>query len=190
MGVMVKTDYVSEATEAYRDRLGDFVKRFGTPASDAKKAGERAAALTAAGLAWNDAVGPFLDTEGVRSVLGGPSRQAVADRVRNRRLLALRTADDGGGTRLVYPLWQFQGATLAGLAEVLVAAGYDPAETTHGWHVASWLSTPDPRMGDQRPRDLLAAGSLAPVLAAAADVRYELGADEVSAVRSVASSTA
>ena len=187
---MVKTDYVSEATEAYRDRLDDFVKRFGTPGSDAKAAGERAAALTAAGLAWNDAVGPFLDTDGVRTILGGPSRQAVADRVRNRRLLALRTANDGGGTRLVYPLWQFDGATLNSLDEVLMAVGYDPAEPTHGWHVASWLSAPDPRLDDQRPRDLLTAGSADQVLSMAADVRHELGVDELAAVRMSAQRTA
>src|SRR5688572_11313817 len=109
-------DYVSEATEAYRARLTTLVERFGTPTADARAAGERAAALTAAGVAWNEAVGPFLDTDGVRSVLGGPSRQAIADRVRNRRLLALRTADGAGGARLVYPVWQFDGATLTALA--------------------------------------------------------------------------
>jgi hypothetical protein len=181
--VATREDFVREATAAYRARLESLTDGLGVPAADARAAGERAAALTAAGIAWNDAVGPFLDTDGVRSVLGGPSRQAVADRVRHRRLLALRTADDGGGARLVYPVWQFDGQTPATLPRVLAAAGYDPAERTHGWHVASWLSTPDPALGGRRPRDLLAAGHADAVVAGAADVRYELGVDELAAGR-------
>lgn len=176
-----REDFVRAATAAYRVRLEALTGALGVPAADPQAAGERAAAVTAAGIAWNDAVGPFLDTDGVRSMLGGPSRQAVADRVRHRRLLALRTAEGGGRARLLYPLWQFDGQTLATLPRVLAAAGYDPTERTHGWHVASWLSTPDPVLGGRRPRDLLATGQADGVLAAAADVRYELGVDELAA---------
>jgi len=180
-----QTQFVSEAAQAYRDRLSDLVDQFGLPSTDAHTAGERAATFTAAGMAWNDAVGPFLDTDGVRALLGGPTRQAVGDRVRNRRLLALRTADVGGGTRLVYPLWQFDGATLTALPRVLTASGYDPGELTHGWHVAAWLSEPDPGLGGLRARDLLATGNVEPVLALAGDVRHELGVDELMAARSM-----
>lgn len=174
-----QAQFVSEATRAYRARLNDLVDAFGVPTTDARTAGEQAATLTAAGMAWNDAIGPFLDTDGVRAVLGGPTRQAVGDRVRNRRLLALRTADTGGGTRLVYPLWQFDGAILTTLPRVPIATGYDPGELTHGWHVAAWLSAPDPGLGGLRARDLLATGNVEPVLALTGDVRYELGVDEV-----------
>ncbi len=176
-----REDFVREATEAYRLRLDELTSTLGVPFADPQAAGERAASLTTAGLAWNEAVGPFLDTDGVRCVLGGPSRQAVADRVRHRRLLALRTADDGGAARLLYPLWQFDGRTLEMLPGVLAAAGYDPADPTHGWHVASWLSAPDRGLGGQRPRDLLAHGHATDVVAGAADVRYELGVDELAA---------
>jgi len=185
-----QAEFVSEAAQAYRARLSDLVDAFGVPTTDARSAGERAAALTAAGMAWNDAVGPFLDTDGVRAVLGGPTRQAVADRVRNRRLLALRTADAGGGARLVYPLWQFDGATLTTLAQVLIATGYDPGETTHGWHVAAWLCAPDPGLGGLRARDLLTSGDIEPVLAMAGDLRHELGVDELRAARGEVSATA
>lgn len=180
------TQFVREAAEAYRARLADLVEAYGVPVGDAHTIGERAASLTAAGMAWNDAVGPLLDTDGVRAALGGPSRQAVADRVRNRRLLALRTAESGGGARLVYPLWQFAGETLSALPDVLMATGYDPGELTHGWHVAAWLCAPDPALSGRRARDLLAAGHVAPVLTRASDVRLELGIDEVAAGRAEA----
>lgn len=178
---MTAQQYVREATEAYRSRLHEAVGSRGVPAGDARAAGERAAAVTTAGMDWNDAVGPFLDTRGVQAVLGGPSRQAVAERVKRRRLLALRTTGGPGRARRVYPAWQFDGATRTLLPQVLEAVGYDPDELTHGWHVAAWLSTPDNKLDGLRPRDLLAANHAEPVLAGAADVRYELGVDELHA---------
>jgi hypothetical protein len=173
--------FVREATEAYGTRLREAVASRGVPPGDARAAGERAAAVTTAGMDWNDAVGPFLDTRGVQALLGGPSRQAVAERVGRRRLLALRTAGAPGRARRVYPAWQFDGATPKLLPRVLEAVGYDPDELTHGWHVAAWLSTPDKDLDGLRPRDLLAADHPDRVLAGAADVRYELGVDELRA---------
>ena len=129
--------------------------------------------------AWNDHVGPFLDTEGVSALLDGVSKRAVWQRVRGRRLLALKTSSG----RLVYPLWQFRdGAPLPGLADILVAAGYDPARPVTGWTVACWLATGDPDLGGS-PSALLVAGRLEPVLAAARDVRVELGTDEQAAAK-------
>lgn len=131
----------------------------------------------AAGALWADHAGPFLDTEGVAAVLDGISKQAISQRVHNRRLLALRT----GSGRLVYPLWQIRdGVPLPGLAEVLAAGGYDPDRPTTGWTLASWLTTEDPELGGA-PRDLLAAGRLEPVLTAARDVAGELGVEERAA---------
>lgn len=178
--------FAREAADAYRERLQALVDMYGAPVGDARAAGMLAANRTGAGIAWTAEVGPFLDTDGVRTTLGGPSRQAVADRVRNRRLLALRTADAGGAARLLYPLWQFDGATLTGLPAVLATTGYDPGELTHGWHVAAWLCAPDPALGGRRARDLLAAGHVGPVLAGAAEVRLELGIDELAAGRAKA----
>ena len=144
------------------------------PAAEPGALGERAGLVAAAGALWTEHAGPFLDTEGVMAVLDGVSKQAVSQRVRAGRLLALRT----GSGQLVYPLWQFvDGGLLPGLPDVLEAAGLDPDRPATGWTVASWLATEDPDLGGA-PRTLLAAGRLGPVLRAARDVRAELGADE------------
>jgi hypothetical protein len=172
-----RSDFVERATAAFRRRLAALVATTGLPREAPEPLGERAGLAAAAGALWTDHAGPFLDTEGVSALLDGVSKQAVSQRVRGRRLLALET----GSGRLVYPLWQFHdGAPLPGLGEVLAAAGYDPTRPATGWTVASWLATDDPDLGGA-PRALLAAGRLEPVLAAARDVRLELGADEWAA---------
>lgn len=170
-------DFIERATAAFRQRLLTLTRGAGLPQEDPETLGERAVLAAAAGAVWTEHVGPFLDAAGVAALLGGVSKQAISQRTRARRLLALRT----GAGRLVYPLWQFRdGDVLSGLAQVLDAAGYDPERPTTGWTLASWLSTEDPELGAS-PRSLLAAGRLAPVLAAAAEVRQELGTDERAA---------
>ncbi len=169
--------FVERATAAFRRRLTELVESAGLPREEPEALGERAGLAAAASALWTDHAGPFLDTEGVSALLDGVSKQAVSQRVRGRRLLALQT----GSGRLVYPLWQFHdGTPLPGLAEVLATAGYDPGRPVTGWTVASWLATDDPDLGGA-PRALLAAGRLEPVLAAARDVRDESGADERAA---------
>lgn len=178
--------FVDRATAAFRQRLAALVEGVGLPREEPEPLGERAGLVAAAGSIWADHVGPFLDTEGVTTVLDGVSRQAVSLRVRARRLLALRT----GSGRLVYPLWQFRdGAPLPGLAEVLDAAGYDPERPSTGWTIASWLATADPDLGGE-PRELLAAGRLEPVLPAARDVAEELGTGERHAAAEAERATA
>lgn len=170
--------FVDRATLAFRDRLAELVETFGLPTEDPEPLGERASLDAAAAAVWTDQVGPFLDTEGVSQILDGVSRQAISQRVHAARLLALRT----GNGRLVYPLWQFRrGSLLPGLPEVLSAAGFDAERPTTGWTLASWLSTEDPDLGDT-PRELLAAGRVGPVVAAAEDLRFELGSDELAAI--------
>ena len=172
-----RSDFVERATAAFRRRLVELLEISGVPHEDPEPLGERASLAAAASSLWSDHTGPFLDSEGVMALLDGVSKQAVSQRVRARRLLALRT----GSGRLVYPLWQFRDAEpLPGLAEVLAAAGYDPERPTTGWTLASWMCTEDPALGGA-PRALLAAGRLDPVLRAARDVRAELGADERAA---------
>ncbi len=133
--------------------------------------GRRAALLAVAGRLWSDQLGPFYDANGVRELLGGVTRQAVADRARRGVLLALRTGTD----QVVYPAFQFDphGRALAGLPEVL--AVFDLDEVVR-WTVASWLTSPDPDLAGRTPIAALHDGDLDQVLAAAHDVAAGLAA--------------
>ena len=71
-----------------------------------------------------------------------------------------RTARD----RLVYPVWQFAPGVLRHLPRVLAAAGHDPERASSGWTIATWLATPDPRVGDRTPLELLRADGLGHVV--------------------------
>lgn len=176
------SEFVERATDAFRRRLAELVGSGGLPEETPETLGERAVLASAAATVWTEHAGPFVDTRGVMSLLGGVTKQAVSQRVKGGRLLALRT----GSGRTVYPLWQFQGGdVLDGLPEVLGTAGFDPDRTTTGWTLASWLVTEDPDLGGS-PRELLEAGRVEPVLRAARGVRAELGTDELAATRSEA----
>ena len=101
---------------------------------------------------WNE-LGPFYSTRGVARVLGGVTRQAVEERRRRRRLIALRTKE---GTWL-YPAFQFDAhqrlvATVVDAHRRLVASGIDE------WTAASVLLGPQPELGGRSVRDHLAAG--------------------------------
>jgi hypothetical protein len=141
--------------------VGADPRRLGDPGA----LGRRAALLAVAGRLWTDQLGPFYDTNGVRSLLGDVTRQAVADRTRRGVLLALRT----GAGQVVYPAFQFgpHGQVIAGLAQVLSLFYLDD---TSSWTVASWLVTPDPDLAARSPVDALRDGDLDAVLAAAHDV--------------------
>lgn len=101
---------------------------------------------------WN-ALGPFYSTTGIAKVLGGVSRQAIEERRRRRRLIALRTQD---GT-WVYPAFQLDDRSRL-VPEVvdahrrLTGGGVDP------WAAASVLLGPQPELGGRSIRDHLAAG--------------------------------
>lgn len=117
---------------------------------------QQAAALAAErvldpSVLWVEQLGAFYDTEGVRALLardGEPiTRQAVHKR---KGLLALTT----GSGRVVYPAFQFQGRTLiGGLDEVLAAL---PDALVSRWTVASWLTSPEAALDGERPIDVLA----------------------------------
>lgn len=116
---------------------------------------------------WGPAVGPVYLTEQVRALLGGVSRQALADRAKRGTLLALKTRD--GAT--VYPAWQLttDGQVLPGLAEVLrLFAADEHGEVVDGWTLASWLRTPLPELDGDSVTDRLRAGDVAAARQAAA----------------------
>jgi hypothetical protein len=102
---------------------------------------------------WNDRIGPFYSTTEVARLLGGISRQEVAERRKRRTLLALKTADDV----LVYPAFQFdeRHRLLPGLTEVLKAF---PDGRVDEWTLAGWLVSPLRSLEGESVRDWLRAG--------------------------------
>jgi len=102
---------------------------------------------------WDEALGPFYGTGQVRRLLGGITRQAVDDRIRRRRLLALRTTDG----RYAYPTFQFDrhNRVLAGLPEVLRTFSSDVVD---GWTLAGWLCAKQRHLGGQSVVGWLQAG--------------------------------
>lgn len=180
-------DYAARSAAAYRRQLLEHLTEHGVPEGDPEAAGRHAAALTAAGQAWADDAGPFTDTAGARAALGGVSKQAVSQRLRDGRLLGLQLASDGTARdRIVYPVWQFRPGVLGALPAVLSAAGFDPDRPVSGWTIAAWLTTADEGLGGLAPVELLEAGHRDRVVAAAAEVRAALGVDEREAVAAAA----
>jgi len=161
------TSWVDSATSAFESTLAELVAG-ANPDLDPASLGRTAALSAVAGEVWTDAVGPFYDSDGVRSILGNVSKQAVSDRVQRHRLLALRTESG----RLVYPAFQFTNRHVVdGLGDVL---GVVAPDDTEAWYVASWLSTPDPALDGQAPIEALRAGETAAVMRAARDVGASL----------------
>jgi hypothetical protein len=97
------------------------------------------------------AEGGLLSSQEVADRLG-LSRQAVDNRRKGGRLVALETGRRGLG----YPAWQFnERGVLDGLEECLsLLASKDP------WARAWFFLSPDPRLDGRRPLDALRAGEL------------------------------
>ncbi|MFT6763948.1 MAG: hypothetical protein ACJAXA_002612 [Candidatus Aldehydirespiratoraceae bacterium] len=143
---MRTVEWIDNAAAAFEAALAELIGER-SPDLDPAEAGRRAALKAVAGTLWTDAVGHFYDTEGVMSLLGGVSKQAVHDRVRRHRLLALRT----GSGRLVYPTAQFdEDRVVDGLGAALTLLAPDHTEA---WMVASWLTTADPALNGTTPLD-------------------------------------
>jgi hypothetical protein len=87
------------------------------------------------------------------------SRQAIDKRVKEGALLAV----PGPGNRRRYPTAQFtRGGTLPGLRDALAAL-----KSENPWYQLNWLVNPDPRLGGRSPAQLLEAGEVERVVAAA-----------------------
>jgi hypothetical protein len=90
-------------------------------------------------------------TEQVREMLGGVSRQAVSQRVTNRRLLSIEISG-----KSYFPDWQFVDARIvAGLPQVIAALD-ELGEDTFG--ADSVMRTELAEEGGQTPAAILAAG--------------------------------
>ncbi|MGH3500094.1 MAG: hypothetical protein ACRDQA_04190 [Nocardioidaceae bacterium] len=84
---------------------------------------------------WDAQIGPFYDTPTVARLLN-VTKQAIADRVRRRTLLAATTRQG----KIVYPTWQFEGRRVLPEVSQAVAAFRDvPVD---GWAIGSWFTTP------------------------------------------------
>ena len=110
-------------------------------------------ALRGAGQAraasWEQ-LGAFYDSAAVRSLLGREGKPVTRQAVSKRKgLLALAT----GSGQVVYPAFLFRGRQpVAGLDQVLNKL---PEQLVSRWTLASWLVTPEPDLGGERPIDAL-----------------------------------
>ncbi len=102
---------------------------------------------------WDSLLGPFYTASGVARLLGGVSRQAIADRRRRNTLLGLQTT---GGTWL-YPAVQFDGRgyVVEGLAAMLKVFADAPVD---GWTVAGWLAATHEALSHRSVFEWLHAG--------------------------------
>jgi hypothetical protein len=128
---------------------------------DPERFGRRAALLAASELLWQRDVGPLVTTSRLQDLLRC-SRQAINERVRNGRILALPTEK---GEHL-YPLWQFGPTSqpLQGIAEIIET--FAGAVATP-WTIASWLVSEEPELDGKPPIEALRRGEAGTVLAAA-----------------------
>lgn len=140
------------------ERLGELEARYGEQGRSLADLGsaddlaERMVATVPAPSPWGE-LGPFYSTTRVARLLGGVSRQAIADRRRRGTILGLRTADGDW----VYPDFQFDDHQtvlegLPGIWKLLRATGVDE------WTLASWLTSPMRSLGDRSPIDWLRRG--------------------------------
>ncbi len=92
--------------------------------------------------AWDEAIGPFYTTSSVGAILGGISRQAVADRRRRHTIFALQTSEGDW----VYPTFQFRpdGSVISALGSIQQHLADDLVD---GWTLAGWLTANHARLG-------------------------------------------
>lgn len=141
---MATTDhssFINRVTEQLRRRLeerGSSYEQHGRSLEDIGPADELAQRMVEAFVPepsrWDDLLGPFYTTGQVSKLLGGISRQAIADRRARRTLLGMRTADGV----VVYPTFQFDEhhQVLSGLPEVLQCFRDTDVDD---WTLAGWL---------------------------------------------------
>jgi len=117
----------------------------------AQQVAQRMLATVPAQHPWDEQIGPFYDTSGVVRLLNA-SKQAVADRVRRRTLLAASTARG----RVVYPVWQFDGGLVNPVISRLVTCFR--GVPVDGWAIASWFTTPAAALDGATPVEWVLAG--------------------------------
>lgn len=101
---------------------------------------------------WDEAIGPFFDTTGLRR-WKGVTRQRLDTLRKSNRLIALTSADN----KLLYPEFQFgrAGELLPHLDEVLPAL----RRSYNDWDAALWLNTPSDHWTGKTAAQVLREGN-------------------------------
>lgn len=150
------SERLGELTELLRGVSPDAVSEVLRYAEQVAAQDHALAAQDRADQLWAHQVGPSLAQPDVARLLG-KSPQAVH---KDRNLLRLRTRRG----RPVYPVVQFSGHTVVpGIDQVLGVLRPALTDAT----IAYWLTAGQAPLDGRRPIDLLRAGEVAPVLAAA-----------------------
>jgi hypothetical protein len=155
MAPLTSSVLIREITEQVRQGLeerleGRSAEEIGSPEELARRMLD---ALPPKPSRWDRLLGPFYGTSQVARLLGGVSRQALADRRQRGTLLGLKTTDGV----VVYPVFQFdeKNKLLPGLSEVLQCfrgGGVDE------WTLAGWLVARSRALGDRSVVEWLRQG--------------------------------
>ncbi len=130
--------FLNQITETLRQNIADGKLSVPATADERNIAAEFATnAINESQRRLSDRFGRFYTSETARAALKSITRQALASRVENNRLLRVETADG----KLVYPELQFDGdgglvQGLAKILQVLLPAAADE------WVVLYWLTAP------------------------------------------------
>lgn len=144
----------SVAAEAFQETLAELgIDEADPELGDPRSLGRRGALLAVAGAVWRRHLGPLLNTRQVAELLRVGTRQAVHDRVKRHRILALST----GERERAYPAFQFNdsGQPYPAIAPVLEAFA-NARLSPHT--IASWFVTPQPVLEDSTPARWIAEG--------------------------------
>ena len=158
---------LAEAVESFEQTLAELgVGEEGNEVADPAALGRRAALLAAGEVVWQRHLGPLYSTKQVRELMGIGSRQAISERVKRRRLLAV----PGSEGRPQFPAFQFTpaGRPLPGLHPILELF---EAVVETPYMTASWFVTPEPLLDGKTSADWLRQGG-SPDLALKAASRY------------------
>lgn len=110
----------------------------------------RQSPLAASDATWRQHLGPLLEVGATQRLLRVRSPHAVHDLAHGGHLLALSTREG----RALFPAFQFTDEGRPHEALPAVLAAFDDADADP-WTVASWLATPRPELGGERPIDWL-----------------------------------
>jgi len=143
---------LTAAAEAFQETLAELgVDELDPEIGDAGALGRKAALLAVAGMVWRRHLGPLLNTKQVADLIGVGTRQAVNDRVKRHRILALPTTERD----LAYPAFLFDDRgqpyrALAPVLEAFASARLSPHT------ISSWFVTPQAALDGETPAAWLA----------------------------------